>query len=211
MGALDGMVKRSPGPAVYSPARHDFQSGAAGPTFGPPRRRRGGSKVPPSAHDISRMISHLAQLPAPDAYGVPADPAEKHKGFRIRPSKAPSPLEYAVSQAAKVPGPGAYDVAGKPGGEHGRTTKFASGSGRSELERAIARAKELPGPGAHEVLSTLRTRGARLDVGGGVSLIEQIEAQSRHTPGPGAYHRGPTFAEELAATRYMRAVARGWT
>lgn len=81
-----------PGPASYSPNR---PRGACGSTFGLPPELRGGKVVPP-AHDLTNLVNHLRDLPAPDAYS-PRNPMEKNKGFRIVPSNARSSLEQVRS------------------------------------------------------------------------------------------------------------------
>ena len=101
-----------PGPASYTPSLQ--KSGVAGSTFGlPPELRElpGRHRVPPDAHDMAKMVSHLRDLPAPDAY-TPGNPTAKNKGFRIVNSTAPTMLEQAIREAGQVPGPGTYDLGG---------------------------------------------------------------------------------------------------
>ena len=96
-----------PGPASYtpqSPSRHNL-----GSTFGLSPKLRGEKQVP-SAHDMSKMVAHLRDLPAPDAYS-PRE-LEHNKGFRMVPSKAKTMLEHVEEEGRKVPGPGTYDLSG---------------------------------------------------------------------------------------------------
>lgn len=195
---------QSPGPASYSPLRQTHMRGS---TFGlPPRLTHG--KVVPSAHDMSLMVAHLRELPAPDAYS-PRNPVEKNKGFRIRPSKARSSLEQQILDASKIPGPGAYDLS--KGLSAGRSTILGgSGMVKSELELVMERAKQLPGPGAYSLSGGLRSRGSpRFSGASGASLIETIIMDAQTKPGPGTYHQTPTFEEELKMRRYQRAVIKG--
>lgn len=188
-----------PGPASYSPSPSRRSMGS---TFGLPPELRGGKDVP-SAHDMSKMVAHLRDLPAPDAYS-PRNPVETNKGFRMVPSKAKTMLEHVIEEGSKVPGPGKYDLSS--GLSAGRST-ILGGAGlvKSELDLLMDCAKEVPGPGAYQHASTMRSKGSpRFSNAGGLSLIEAIQVEARKTPGPAAYHPTPTFAEELQMQRSMR-------
>ena len=163
-----------PGPASYSPLR---PKGSCGSTFGLPPELRGSKEVP-SAHDISKMVDHLRELPAPDAYS-PRNPMEKNKGFRMVPSKALSSLEQVMQASAKVPGPGRYESDAALSA--GRSTVMgAGGTMKSELDITMERAKQLPGPGAYAAYSQLRSKGSpRFSSAGGLSLIEAIQVEAR--------------------------------
>jgi hypothetical protein len=132
----------------------------------------------PSAHDMSKMVDHLRDLPAPDAYS-PRNPTEKNKGFRMVPSKALSNLDMVMQKATKVPGPGAYDLSASL--SSGRSTVIANGGQvKSELDEIQARARHVPGPGAYPHVSQLRSRGSpRFSSAGGLSLIEAIQVEAR--------------------------------
>lgn len=164
---------QQPGPASYTPAR---QRTVCGTTFGLPPAL-GGSKKVPSAHDMSKMVAHLRDLPAPDAYS-PRQPT-KNQGFRMVPSKAMSSLEHVIKEATKVPGPGRYDLSASLSG--GRSTVIANGGQvKSELDVIQARARQVPGPGAYPHHSQLRSKGSpRFSSAGGLSLIEAIQLEAR--------------------------------
>lgn len=197
-----------PGPASYSPER---PRAACGSTFGLPpelRELKGRNKMPPDAHDINRMVKHLRDLPAPDAYS-PRDPMEKNKGFRIVPSKALSTLEQVIQQAEKVPGPGTYDLSGALSA--GRSSVLGGGGEiKSELEVAMERARQVPGPGAYQHASELRSVGSpRFSSAGGLSLIETIQVEARTKPGPGTYNPTLTFDQEKQKRKFVRDFVKG--
>ena len=198
------VAAEQPGPASYTPRRPPV---ALGTTFGMPPQLRGEKPVP-SAHDMGKMVEHLRDLPAPDAY-TPGDPVMKNKGFRMVPSKAQSSLERAMKDSAKVPGPGHYDLSG--GLSSGRSASLGGGGlVKSELEVVMDRAKDVPGPGAYAHYTTMRGKGSpRFSKAGGMSLIEAIQAEARLKPGPGTYYPTPTFDEDLAERRYLRAFVKG--
>ena len=213
-GSLDAykvkVAAMQPGPASYSPER---PRGSQGSTFGlPPALRElpGRHKIAPDAHDMAKMVSHLRDLPAPDAYS-PRDPMQKNKGFRIVPSKAPSMLEQVVQEAQKVPGPGTYDLTTSL--STGRSSVIGGGGNvKSELELAMDLARHLPGPGAYQHASELRSVGSpRFSNAAPLTMIEAIQMDARTRPGPDAYHPTPTFAEELKRKRYLRAMVHGDT
>jgi len=213
-----------PGPGSYSPRRQHGVSGGrhpenltSGSTFGLSEELLGG-KVPNDAHDISKMVSHLRDLPAPDAYAVIGrtrdQPVENNKGFRMVPSKALSSLEQVMQNAAKVPGPGRYESHSQALGplSAGRTSHYSLGGAgliKSDLQITMERAEQLPGPGAYANHSQLRSTGAPRFGKNESSLIASIQVEARTKPGPGAYHPTPTFAEELAMQRYLRARVKG--
>ena len=198
------IAAEQPGPASYSPS---VPRGGLGTTFGMPPKLRGVKEVP-SAHDMTKMVEHLRDLPAPDAY-TPRDPIMKNKGFRMVPSNAKSSLDHAMQAAAKVPGPGHYDLSLSL--SSGRSASLGGGGlVKSELDVVMNRAKELPGPGAYAHHTTMRSKGSpRFSKAGGLSLIEAIQAEARSKPGPGTYYPTTTFEEDLAERRYMRAAIRG--
>ena len=147
-----------------------------GSTFGLPPELRGAKDVP-SAHDMSKMVEHLRDLPAPDAYS-PRDPMAKNKGFRMVPSKALSTLEQVMQDAAKVPGPGRYESDGWL--SSGRSTVMGSGQVMSELDVTMERSKQVPGPGAYAAYSQLRSKGSpRFGTAGGLSMIEAIQQDAK--------------------------------
>lgn len=102
-----------PGPQAYDKegprGRARRVQGEHGKTFAlPPEilasRGYSSKEAVPDAHDMAKMVAHLRDLPAPDAY-TPGNPTAKNKGFRIVPSKAPSTLDAVIIEAGKVPGP----------------------------------------------------------------------------------------------------------
>ena len=122
-------------------------------------------KEVPSAHDMTKMVEHLRDLPAPDAY-TPRDPIMKNKGFRMVPSNAKSSLDHAMQAAAKVPGPGHYDLSLSL--SSGRSASLGGGGlVKSELDVVMNRAKELPGPGAYAHHTTMRSKGLAALLKGG--------------------------------------------
>jgi len=209
-GSLDAyrvkVASQMPGPASYSP-RLTGNRGLGGSTFGlPPELRHG--KVVPDAHDMSRMVTHLRDLPAPDAYS-PLDPMAKNKGFRMV-----QPLNSGRSSSSTrgemvVPGPGTYNLSS--GLSAGRATVLRGGGKvKSELDMEMDRARDLPGPGAYDHASSLRSKGSpRFSKAGGNSLIEAIQVEARKKPGPDAYFPQATFAQELEMQRYKRDVIAG--
>ena len=193
-----------PGPASYTPVE---PRSARGSTFGLPPKLRA-NKIIPTAHDMGKMVEHLRDLPAPDAYS-PRNHMEKNMGFRMVPSTALSSLEKVMQEAEKVPGPGSYNLAASL--SRGRSTLLGGGGMvKSELEIVMERAKEVPGPGAYKHASHLRSRGSpRFASAGGLTMFEAIQVEARAKPGPGTYHPTPTFTEELDKRRYLRAAVKG--
>jgi hypothetical protein len=177
-----------------------------GKSFGLPKELVGDKPVP-DAHDMSRMVRHLKDLPAPGAYS-PRNAAEKNKGFYIRPSKTLTPLEIEMLEAGSKPGPGAYS----PPLPAGRSTMIGgTGQLKSELDKVAALSAQVPGPGQYPAHSQLRATGApKFGKGEVKTFIEQVMADSGKTPGPGGtLFVQPTFKEEQERRKYMQSIMHG--
>lgn len=180
-GSLDSyrvkVASQMPGPASYSP--RGLAAGVGGTTFGLSAELRHG-KVAPDAHDMSKMVAHLRDLPAPGAYS-PRNPMEKNKGFRMVPSNARSMVEQTIANASKVPGPGTYELEGSLSSRS--TIMGGGGSIKSDLDMVMSRASEIPGPGRYESASQLRSKGSpRFSKGGSLSFIESVQVDARVRP-----------------------------
>lgn len=200
----------TPGPASYqsldSPRGNVTHHSKKGKTFGLPKELVGDAPVP-DAHDMSRMVRHLKDLPAPDAYS-PRNPAEKNKAFYMRPSNALSPLEVEMLECGTKPGPGAYD----PLLPAGRTTNIGgTGALVSEIDKIVKQSAEVPGPGRYRDFTQLRGTGApKFGKGETKSFIEQVMADSVKKPGPGgSLFVQPTFKEEQMRRKHLVAMAYG--
>ena len=174
-GSLDAyrvkVASQMPGPASYTVKLSD--RGKGGSTFGlPPSLRKG--RVVPDAHDMSRMVKHLRDLPAPDAYS-PRNPMAKNAGFRMFP---PSGIAAPVDKDM-VPGPGMYDLGS--GLSSGRSTILRGGGKvKSDLDIEMDRARDLPGPGTYGHQTTMRSKGSpRFSKSSGNSLIEAVQVEAR--------------------------------
>ena len=176
-GSLDAyrvkVAASMPGPASYTPSSKRIVGGS---TFGPSQQGQG--MAMPDAHDISKMVAHLRDLPAPDAYS-PRDPMAKSKGFRMVPSKARSTLEQIMLDSALVPGPGTYQLTGDLSA--GRSTVMGgAGKVKSEIEIGMERARLVPGPGAYESGTTMRSKGSpRFSKSGGTTMMEAIQIAAK--------------------------------
>lgn len=203
-----------PGPASYtlqSPRGGDHNK--PGRSFGlPPELQASwqGDTPVPDAHDMNRMVRHLRDLPAPDAYS-PRNSKQgplPNKAFRMQPSKTLTPLEVEMKEAGAKPGPGQYE----PSLPAGRSTMIGgSGELTSEIDRIMKASAHVPGPGKYTHYSQLRGTGApKFGKGSVPSFIEQVMKDSKKCPGPGgSLFVTPTFKEELERRKYMSSIVKG--
>jgi hypothetical protein len=210
---MEKMAPFQPGPGSYSPRSKNTGLGKiraipVETSFGLPPRLM--EKYPhaevPSAHDMGRMVAHLRDMPGPGAH-TPREP-RRSLGFWM----GPPSRRTIVPIDGGPPGPGTYES------PIGVLSDQASGPSAtlcglipamSQLEMAIVHGKTVPGPGRYDVPSTMRSKGSpRFSPGmADNSFIASVMNDAKTKPGPGAHSPTPTFADELAHVRNMRAAA----
>ena len=140
-------------------------------------------------NEFDLAIERSMEIPAPDAYTIPAIGADI-KGGVISTAVPPRSMDLAEAHGKQIPGPSDYMPRQGGVGYGVGGGKISEARPLSDVEVRMLRAKELPGPGEYNVPDTLRKSGGVVSESRIPALFGDRLKVANNTPSPGCYAKG---------------------